>query len=223
MTPTAIVRTPKTDAFNVPAFLESAGIVTTTVTFQTKDVIFSQGDMNKDVMYIKAGHVKLSVISPSGKEAVVAILKPGDFVDVGSLGGQTIRIAMATAATLVTVLVIGLKEMNRVLHEEPAFSDRFIAYMVGRNIQMEANLVDQLFNSTEKRLARALLLLARYGEKDKPQLVLPKISQETLAEMVGTTRSRVNLFMKKFERLGFIKQNGGLRVNDLLLNVVLHD
>jgi CRP-like cAMP-binding protein len=193
------------------------------VEFQAKDTIFSQGDIGKDVMYIQKGAVKLSVVSKIGKEAVVAMLNPGDFVGEGALAGQPVRIATATAATPVTMLVIGLKEMIRVLHEEHAFSDRFIAYMVGRNIRIEEDLIDQLFNSSEKRLARTLLLLARYGDQDKPQLVLPKVSQETLAEMVGTTRSRVNFFMNKFKKLGFINYDGGLHVNDSLLSVVLHD
>jgi CRP/FNR family cyclic AMP-dependent transcriptional regulator len=209
--------------FDVQAFLESTGLARAIVEFQAKDTIFSQGDIGKDVMYIQKGAVKLSVVSKIGKEAVVAMLNPGDFVGEGALAGQPVRIATATAATPVTMLVIGLKEMIRVLHEEHAFSDRFIAYMVGRNIRIEEDLIDQLFNSSEKRLARTLLLLARYGDQDKPQLVLPKVSQETLAEMVGTTRSRVNFFMNKFKKLGFINYDGGLHVNDSLLSVVLHD
>ena len=209
--------------FNVQAFLDSAGAARTIVEFQVKDTIFSQGDVGKDVMYIQKGTVKLSVVSKTGKEAIVAMLKPGDFVGEGALAGQPLRIATATAAGPVTVLVIGLKEMIRVLHAEHAFSDRFISYMVGRNIRIEEDLIDQLFNSSEKRLARTLLLLARYGNHEKPQFVLPKISQETLAEMIGTTRSRVNFFMNKFRKLGFIKYDGGLHVNDSLLSVVLHD
>jgi CRP/FNR family transcriptional regulator, cyclic AMP receptor protein len=209
--------------FNVQAFLDSAGAARTIVEFQVKDTIFSQGDVGKDVMYIQKGTVKLSVVSKTGKEAIVAMLKPGDFVGEGALAGQPLRIATATAAGPVTVLVIGLKEMIRVLHAEHAFSDRFISYMVGRNIRIEEDLIDQLFNSSEKRLARTLLLLARYGNHEKPQFVLPKISQETLAEMIGTTRSRVNFFMNKFKKLGFINYDGGLHVNDSLLSVVLHD
>jgi CRP/FNR family transcriptional regulator, cyclic AMP receptor protein len=209
--------------FNVQGFLDSAGAARTIVEFQVKDTIFSQGDVGKDVMYIQKGSVKLSVVSKTGKEAIVAMLKPGDFVGEGALAGQPLRIATATAAGPVTVLVIGLKEMIRVLHAEHAFSDRFISYMVGRNIRIEEDLIDQLFNSSEKRLARTLLLLARYGNHEKPQFVLPKISQETLAEMIGTTRSRVNFFMNKFKKLGFIHYDGGLHVNDSLLSVVLHD
>jgi CRP-like cAMP-binding protein len=151
------------------------------------------------------------------------MLKPGDFVGEGGLAGQPVRMATATATAPSTLLVISIEEMTRVLHAEHALSDHFITYMLERNIRIEEDLIDQLFNSSEKRLARTLLLLARYGKKDKPQWVLPKISQETLAEMIGTTRSRVNFFMKKFEKLGFIGYDGGLQVNDSLLSVVLHD
>jgi len=216
-------KTPMPINFDVQAFLDSAGVARNIAEFQAKDTIFSQGDAGKDVMYIQKGTVKLSVVSKTGKEAVVAMLKPGDFVGEGALAGQPVRIATATAVAPVTLLVIGLKEMIRVLHDEHAFSDRFISYMVGRNIRIEEDLIDQLFNSSEKRLARTLLLLARYGNHEKPQFVLPKISQETLAEMVGTTRSRVNFFMNKFKKLGFINYDGGLHVNDSLLSVVLHD
>ena len=214
---------PRPPTFDVQAFLDSAGLARTITEFQAKDTIFTQGDMGKEVMYIQKGSVKLSVVSKTGKEAVVAMLKPGDFVGESALAGQPMRMATATAIVPVTILVIGLKEMIRVLHVEHEFSDRFIAYMVGRNIRIEEDLVDQLFNSSEKRLARTLLLLARYGNHEKPQFVLPKISQETLAEMVGTTRSRVNFFMNKFKKLGFINYDGGLHVNDSLLSVVLHD
>jgi len=216
-------KSPMDGNFNVQAFLDYAGVARTIVEFQAKDTIFSQGDIGKDVLYIQKGTVKLSVVSKTGKEAVVAMLKPGNFIGEGVLAGQPVRIATATAVTLVTVLVIGLKEMIRVLHAEHAFSDHFISYMVGRNIRIEEDLIDQLFNSSEKRLARTLLLLARYGNHEKPQFVLPKVSQETLAEMVGTTRSRVNFFMNKFKKLGFINYDGGLHVNDSLLSVVLHD
>jgi len=216
-------KSPIAGNFNVQAFLDSTGVARTIVEFQAKDTIFSQGDAGKDVLYIQKGSVKLSVVSKTGKEAVVAMLKPGNFIGEGALAGQPVRIATATAATPVTVLAIGLKEMIRVLHAEHAFSDRFISYMVERNIRIEEDLIDQLFNSSEKRLARTLLLLARYGNHEKPQLVLPKMSQETLAEMVGTTRSRVNFFMNKFKKLGFINYDGGLHVNDSLLSVVLHD
>jgi CRP-like cAMP-binding protein len=174
-------------------------------------------------MYIQKGGVKISVVSKTGKEAVVGILGVGDFIGEGGLAGQPLRMATATAVTHVTALAIDNKEMFRMLHAETAFSDRFITYMLGRNVRIEEDLIDQLFNSSEKRLARTLLLLARYGKQDKPQRVLPKISQETLAEMVGTTRSRVNFFMNKFRKMGFIKYNGGLQINASLLSVVLHD
>jgi CRP-like cAMP-binding protein len=210
-------------SFDVRAFLESPAVAKATLKFDTKDTIFSQGDVCTDVMYIQKGHVKLSVVSKNGKEAVVAILTAGDYVGEGALAGQSVRIATATAATPATLLVIGLREMIRVLHAEQAFADRFINYMLGRNIRLEEDLIDQLFNFSEQRLARTLLSLASYDRQDKPRGVLPVVSQETLAEMIGTTRSRVNFFMKKFERLGFINQNGGLHVNDSLLSVVLHD
>jgi CRP-like cAMP-binding protein len=213
----------KLDVFNVQAFLDAAGVARTVQIFQPKDTIFSQGDACRHVMYIQKGHVSLTVVSKTGKEAVVATLRPGDFVGEGGLAGQPVRIATATATSLASLLVIDLKEMMRVLHTEHEFSDRFISYMLKRNIRIEEDLIDQLFNSSEKRLARTLLLLARYGKQDRPQWVLPKVSQETLAGMVGTTRSRVNYFMKKFENLGFIHHDGGLHVNDSLLSVVLHD
>ena len=213
----------KNGAFNAQAFLDSAGLARTIVEYKPKDTIFSQGDICKEVMYIQKGEVRLSVVSKTGKEAVVAILKPGDFVGEGGLAGQPVRIATATAASSATLLVIGLKEMIRVLHAEHTLSDRFIAYMLERNTRIEEDLIDQLFNSSEKRLARTLLLLARYGKQEKPQWDIPKVSQETLAEMIGTTRSRVNCFMNKFKKLGFIEYNGGLHVNDSLLSVVLHD
>jgi CRP/FNR family cyclic AMP-dependent transcriptional regulator len=210
-------------AFNAQEFLDSAGVARKVEEFKKKEKIFAQGDLCKSVLYIQEGGVRLSVVNESGKEAVVAVLGPGDFLGEGCLAGQPIRIGTATAITPTTVLVIEKKEMIRVLHAEHEFSDRFISYMLSRNIRVEEDLVDQLFNSTEKRLARTLLLLARYGSVDKPQTVLPKISQELLAEMVGTTRSRVNVFMNKFRKLGFIQYNGKIQVNTSLLSVVLHD
>jgi len=210
-------------AFDAQAFLDSAGLARKVAEFRKRETIFSQGDPAKDVLYIQKGGVRLSVVNEAGKEAVVAVLAPGDFFGEGCLAGQPIRIGTATAVTPTTALVIEKNEMIRVLHSEHAFSDRFITYMLSRNIRIEEDLVDQLFNSSEKRLARTLLLLARYGTQDKPQGMLPKIPQETLAEMVGTTRSRVNFFMNKFRRLGFIKYNGGLQINTSLLSVVLHD
>ena len=217
---------PKTSAikpFNAQDFLDSAGVARKVVEFRNKQSIFSQGDPCKYVFYIQKGRVRLSVVNETGKEAVVAVLGTGDFFGEGCLAGQPIRIGTATAIAATTVLTIEKKEMIRVLHVEHEFSDRFISYMLSRNIRIEENLVDQLFNSSEKRLARTLLLLARYGKEDKPQNVLPKVSQEMLAEMVGTTRSRVNFFMNKFRKLGFIKYNGGLEINTSLMSVVLHE
>ena len=193
------------------------------VEFKKKQTIYSQGDPGQHVFYIQKGRVRLSVVNKTGKEAVVATLGPGDFFGEGCLAAQPLRIGTATATAPTTVLMIERKEMIRVLHDEHAFSDRFISHMLSRNIRIEEDLVDQLFNSSEKRLARTLLLLARYGKEDKPENVLPKVSQEMLAEMVGTTRSRVNFFMNKFRKLGFIKYNGGLQINTSLLSVVLHD
>jgi len=209
--------------FNAQAFLDSAGVARRIVEFRRGEVIFSQGDACATVMYLHAGGVKLTVLSHIGKEAVVAMLVPGDFFGEGALAGQSVRIGTATAVAASRVLIIEKDSMTRLLHDEPTFSDRFISYMLARNIRIEADLVDQLFNSSEKRLARTLLLLARYGETN-PQRTLPKISQETLAEMIGATRSRVNFFMNKFKKLGFIEYNrNGLKVNHSLLTVIVHD
>jgi CRP/FNR family cyclic AMP-dependent transcriptional regulator len=215
--------TSRSPAFDVQLFLDSAGLWRKITTFQGKETIFAQGDPAKNVMYIQEGGVKLTVVNETGKEAVVAILGPGNFFGEGCLAGQTICMTTATTIALTTVLVIEKNEAIRVLHEEHEFSDRFIAHMLARNIRVEEDLVDQLFNSSEKRLARTLLLLARYGAQDQPQKVLPKVSQEMLAEMIGTTRSRVNFFMNKFRKLGFIQYNGEIHVNKSLLSVVLHD
>jgi CRP-like cAMP-binding protein len=214
--------------FNAQHFLDSVGAARKSAEYRRGEVIFSQGDPSVEVMYIKKGGVKLSIVNENGKEAVVAILGQGDFFGEGCLAGQMLRMGSATAITPTEVLVIEKKEMIKVLHTEHEFSDRFISYMLGRNIRIEEDLVDQLFNSSEKRLARTLLLLARYGKQDKPSRVVPKISQEMLAEMIGTTRSRVNFFMNKFRKMGFIKYNGGdhhdgLVVDSSLLSVVLHD
>src|ERR1700747_1919401 len=184
-------------AFDAQTFLDSAGVARKVVEFPKKTTIFAQGDAAAHVMYIQLGAVKLSVVNETGKEAVVAVLRPGDFFGEGCLAGQPLRMGSATSTAQTTVLVIDKDEMIRVLHAEHAFSDRFIAYMLSRNIRVEEDLVDQLFNSTEKRLARPLVLLARCGKQDQPQRVLPKMSQEALAEMIGTSRSRVNLFMNK--------------------------
>jgi CRP/FNR family cyclic AMP-dependent transcriptional regulator len=213
----------KSVTFDAEAFLNSAGVARTIMGFGRKETLFSQGEPCKNVMYIQKGRVSISVVSKTGKEVVVGIMGPGDFIGEGGLAGQPNRMATATATEKVTVLKIDNREMFRVLHAETAFSDRFITFMLDRNIRIEEDLVDQLFNSTEKRLARTLLLLARYGKDDKPQRVLPKIAQETLAAMVGTTRTHVNLFMNKFKKMGFIKYNGGLQINASLLSVVLHD
>jgi CRP-like cAMP-binding protein len=213
----------KTNPFNAQTFLDSAGVAREVVEFPKNTKIYSQGDAARQVMYIQLGGVKLSVVNETGKEAVVAVLRPGDFFGEGSIAGQRLRMGSATSTIATTVLAIDRDEMIRVLHAEHEFSDRFITYMLSRNIRIEEDLVDQLFNSTEKRLARALLLLARYGKNDQPQKILPKISQETLAEMIGTTRSRVNLFMNKFKKLGFIDNSNGLEINSSLLSVVLHD
>jgi CRP/FNR family transcriptional regulator, cyclic AMP receptor protein len=213
----------ETEGFDAQAFLNSAGVARKVQTLKRAEVVYSQGDAAKSVIYIQEGGVRLSVVSEGGKEAVVAMLGPGDFFGEGCLAGQSIRMGTATAITPSTVLVIKKSEMFKVLHEQHALSDRFITFMLRRNIRIEEDLVDQLFNSSEKRLARTLLLLARYGREDEPHGVLPKVSQETLAEMIGTTRSRVNFFMNKFRKLGFIRYNGGLQINTSLLSVVLHD
>jgi CRP/FNR family transcriptional regulator, cyclic AMP receptor protein len=210
-------------AFDLPAFLESAGVVPRTVRFATGAVVFAQGAQANSVFYVQEGGVKLAVLSSAGKEAVVAMLGPGDFCGEGCLAGQPVRMGTAKAVMRTALLRIPKRDMIRMLHEHPDFSDRFIAHMLTRNIRIEEDLVDQLFNSSEKRLARTLLLLARYGKEDTALRVLPKLSQETLAEMVGTTRSRVNFFMNKFRKLGLIEYNGGLKVNSSLLSIVLHE
>ncbi len=211
-------------AFNAQTFLDSAGIARRIVEFPAGAVIYSQGDPCNAVMYLQKGAVLLSVVSETGKQAIVATLGPGDFFGEGALAGQPVRIGMASATTASRVLVIDKHEMLRVLHEQHEFSDRFITHMLTRNVRFEADLIDHLFNSSEKRLARTLLLLARHGKQDdEPPRVLPKVSQEALAEMIGTTRSRVNFFMNKFRKLGFIEYNGGLTIKDSLLSVVLHD
>jgi CRP/FNR family transcriptional regulator, cyclic AMP receptor protein len=213
----------KNSAFKAQAFLDSAGLARRIVEYRKSQKIYSQGDPTDHVMYIQKGGIKLSVVNAVGKEAVVAMLEPGDFFGEGGLAGQPLRMGTATAITPTTLLVIEKQEMIRVLHSERAFSDRFVTYMLARNIRIEQDLIDQLFNSSEKRLARTLLLLARYGKEDQPQKMVPKVSQVTLAEMIGTTRARVNFFMNKFRKLGFIKYNGGLHINTSLLSVVLHD
>jgi CRP-like cAMP-binding protein len=210
--------------FDAQAFLESAGFGKRVVAYGRDEVIFSQGDPSDSVMYLRSGGVQLSVVSYSGKLAVVGTMVAGDFLGEGALAGHPVRLETATATTASELLVVPRPEMTRLLHSEHAFSDRFIKHMLTRNTRLEADLVDQLFNSSEKRLARTLLLLARYGRGSTPQRVLPKVSQETLAETIGTTRSRVNFFLNKFRKLGFIEYDtNGLIVNPSLLTVVVHD
>jgi CRP-like cAMP-binding protein len=213
----------KTRQFDTRDFLESVGLGKRVVTHTRGDVIFSQGDPSDSVMYIRSGSVQLSVLSKAGREAIVGTLGPGDFLGEGALAGHPIRLVTARATMATTVLVVPKQQMVRLLHSEHAFSDRFIAHMLARNGRLESDLIDQLFNSSERRLARTLLLLARYGQKDKPGWVLPRISQEALAEMVGTTRSRVNFFMNKFKKLGFVEYNGSLKINPSLVTVVVHE
>jgi CRP-like cAMP-binding protein len=209
--------------FKAQTFLDSAGVSRKIVEYERGDVIFIQGDPCEHVMFIQKGNIKLSVLSKAGREAVVAILGSGEFFGEGCLAGQPVRMGSATAMAPSTILLIDKDRMVRLLHKQHALSDRFIAHMLARNIRIEEDLIDQLFNSSEKRLARTLLLLARYGKHDQPVRAVPVISQETLAEIVGTTRSRVNFFMKKFQRLGFINYKDGLKVDSSLLTVVLHD
>jgi CRP/FNR family cyclic AMP-dependent transcriptional regulator len=213
----------KTVGFSVDEYLSSAGTSRWLAKYKKGQVLFSQDDPSTNVMYIQSGNAKLTIVNPQGKEAVLAILGPGDFVGEGCIIGNPVRMATATAIAPLNAMIIDKKEMTRVLHEHAEFAQKFINYMLERNIKIEADLVDQLFNSSEKRLARALLILARYGKAGEPETLVAKISQETLAELVGTTRSRVNFFMNKFRKLGFIHYNGGLQVHSSLLNVVLHD
>jgi CRP/FNR family cyclic AMP-dependent transcriptional regulator len=210
--------------FDPQAFLTNAGIGRTIVHCGPKQPIFSQGERADAVFYIQEGAVRLSVISKQGKEATIALLGVGDFVGEGCMASdQPVRLATATASTDCSIMRIEKKEMVRALHEEHSLSDVFVAYVIERHNRTQADLVDQLFNSSEKRLARALLILARFGKDDAPETVLPQVSQETLAAMVGTTRSRVNFFMNKFRKLGFIEYNGELKVHSSLLGVVLHE
>lgn len=209
--------------FNLQMFLSKVGKGKTLLTSPKKHTIFSQGDTAEAVFYLQAGKVKLTVVSQQGKEAVIAILEQGAFFGESCLAGQTIRTATATAAEDSSILRVDKDAMIRVLHEEPVFAELFMAYLLAHSIRIQEDLVDQLFNSSEKRLARVLLLLAHFGKEGKPEPVIAKVSQETLAEMIGTTRSRVSFFMNKFRKLGFIDYNGELHVHSSLLNVVLHD
>jgi CRP/FNR family transcriptional regulator, cyclic AMP receptor protein len=216
-------KSPARRSFDVGQYLATSGVQKKLVTYRKGQTIFSQGQNSDSAFYLQSGAVKIGVISNTGKDAVVALLRPGDFFGEGCIAGQPLRVSTATAMETTSALVIQKAELIRVNHEEHEFSDRFVAHMLKRNVRIEEDLVDQLFNSSEKRLARALLLAARYGNNQKPLEIVAPISQETLAEMVGTTRSRINYFMNKFRRLGFIKYNGGIQVNDSLLRVILHD
>jgi CRP/FNR family transcriptional regulator, cyclic AMP receptor protein len=216
-------KSPPRQSFDVGQYLATSGLQKKLVTYRKGQTIFSQGQKSDSAFYLQSGGVKIGVTSDTGKDAVVALLRPGDFFGEGCIAGQPLRVSTATAMETTLALVIQKAEMVRVIHEEREFSDRFVAHMLKRNVRIEEDLVDQLFNSSEKRLARALLLAARYGNSQKPLEIVAPISQETLAEMVGTTRSRVSYFMNKFRKLGFIKYNGGIQVNDSLLRVILHD
>jgi len=209
--------------FDPHVFLATIGEGRKVLAFHKKQAIFAQGDAADAVFYIQEGKIRLTVVSKAGKEATIGILKDGDFFGEGCLAGQPLRMGSATAITDCAILRIDKKAMMEALHREHEFSDLFVAYLLARNIRYEEDLVDQLFNSSEKRLARILLLLAHFGKEGTPETVVPKISQETLAEMIGTTRSRVSFFMNRFRKLGFIHYNGGLQVHSSLLNVVLHD
>jgi CRP/FNR family transcriptional regulator, cyclic AMP receptor protein len=215
-----------TPLFDPNVFLAKIGQGRTIAEYPKNHVVFSQGDPANAVFYIQKGKIKLTVVSNNGKEAVIALLDIGDFLGEGCLKAQPFRMATATAMSDCSILRLEKAAMIRVLHDEPAFSEIFVSYLLSRTIRIEADLVDQLFNSSEKRLARVLLLLAHFGKDETPEPVLTKISQETLAEMIGTTRSRVSFFMNKFRKMGFIEYNGGLdglRVHSSLLNIVLHD
>jgi len=210
--------------FNTETFLSTIDGGRTLAVFPKKETIFRQGDSSDSVFYVQKGKVKLTVLSKTGKEATIGILNEGDFFGEGCLTGQAFRLCSATAMTDCSVMKIDKKSMNDVLHREHAFADMFVSYLLARNIRYEADLVDQLFNSSEKRLARILLLLAQFGKEGKPETVIPKMSQETLAEMIGTTRSRVNFFMNRFREMGFVDYSSeGLQVHSSLLNIVLND
>ena len=215
--------TPKLTVFDPKLFLSKVGKGRTISEYRKSEVVFAQGDRADAIFYIQKGKVKLTVVSNAGKEAVIAILGPGDFLGEGCLAGRPVCLATATAMVDCSIVRLEKPATIRVLHEEPAFSEMFVGYLLSRNMRIEEDLVDQLFNSSEKRLARVLLLLANFGKEGKPEPVITKISQETLAEMIGTTRSRVSFFMNKFRKLGFIEYNGALHIHSSLLNIVLHD
>lgn len=214
----------KLKKFRPEVFLSQTGVGRTIIEVLKKKRLFSQGDIGDAVFYVQKGRIKLSVVSGEGKEATVAVLGEGSFVGEDCVAGvRSVRLSSAVAMTQCTVMRIERKEMMRVVHEEHVFSDVFVAYLIGRNSRIQEDLIDQLFNSSEKRLARALLLLANFGKEGAPEVVIPKVSQEMLAEMIGSTRSRVNFFMNRFRKLGFIDYNGSMRIHSSLLNVVLHD
>lgn len=218
------METPQSPVFDPGEFLSKVGPARKIVELKSRQRIFAQGDPADSVFYIQRGRVKLSVLSKRGKEAVLALLGPGEFLGEDAIPvPDTLRVATATTITPCTILRIGRKEMVRVIHEERAFSDLFVGFLLARTTRIQEDLVDQLFNSSEKRLARVLLLLAQFGKSGKPATTIPKISQETLAEMIGTTRSRVSFFMNRFRKLGFIRYNGEIQVHPSLLNIVLHD
>ncbi len=221
MAPKKVSSAARAGAFDLRIFLDSAGVARRITKYPRSAVVFAQGDPAADVLYIQQGSIKLSVLSRTGKEAVVGILGAGDFFGEGCLAGQPRRMATASALSASTLLIVEKPQMLEMLRTQPALADRFLSHMLTRNIRIEEDLVDQLFNSSETRLARALLLLARYGKEDQPLRV--RLSQETLAEIVGTTRSRVNYFMNKFRDLGLIEYNGDIKVNHALLTVVLHE
>ena len=209
--------------FDPKVFLAKVGKGRTIADYSKNQVVFSQGDEANAVFYVQKGKMKLTVVSNAGKEAIIAILGPGDFLGEGCLAAQPVRLSTATAISNCSIIRLEKAAMIRVLHDEPAFSEMFVTYLLSRNMRIEEDLVDQLFNSSEKRLARVLLLLANFGKEGKPEPAIAKISQETLAEMIGTTRSRVSFFMNKFRKMGFIEYNGELHIHSSLLNIVLHD
>jgi len=220
---TTVAAARKRSKFDLKTFLSTIDSGRTIAAVPKKETIFAQGDSADSVFYLQNGKVRLAVVAASGKEATIGILNEGDFFGEGCLTGQPRRMCSATTMSDCTVMRIDKKSMMEVIHRERAFSDMFVAYLLTRNIRYEEDLVDQLFNSSEKRLARVLLLLAQFGKDGKPEVAIPKISQETLAEMVGTTRGRINFFMNRFRKLGFVRYNGELEVHSSLLNVVLHD
>lgn len=220
---TPIVPTKSKPAFTVASFLDNIGEGRTIVRAPKKRKIFVQGEIADSIFYVQKGKIKLTVVSQQGKEATIAIMSEGEFFGEGCLVGQSIRMGAATSVTDCTLIRLGKTVMQEALHREHAFSDMFVIYLVARNLRYQDDLIDQLFNSSEKRLARILLLLAHFGKDGAPEAVIPKISQETLAEMVGTTRSRVSFFMNRFRKLGFIHYDGGLQIHSSLLNIVLHD